>query len=265
MIPVLQKTIPFDPFDRAALPGIAPLPPEEWLHVDDAYAGQMHLREAILRTRRKDVVAVDAGAMPAAQELLVRVLEQLTRREGFARRGNVMICPDGREVSVEADDPLGSVGRLVQEDMCLLQKHGDQHVLTGAVLCFPASWSLSEKFMKPLTDIHTPVSGYDENIASRVQRLFDGVRKERPLWRRNALWYNDPALHQPRHENAPRDHVNTQTAPYLRSELQSILRLPDSDAVVFSIHTFVLARENLPDPHDRDDQNAPIANPAPNA
>jgi len=36
--------------------------------------------------------------------------------------------------------------------------------------------------------------------------------------------------------------VDIGSAPYLRSERQSILRLPDTGAVVFSIHTYVVAR-----------------------
>ena len=34
-------------------------------------------------------------------------------------------------------------------------------------------------------------------------------------------------------------------APFLRSERQCILRLPQSGAVVFSIHTYVLARADV--------------------
>jgi hypothetical protein len=75
-----------------------------------------------------------------------------------------------------------------------------------------------------------------------VQRLFDGIRSGRPLWRFNALNYADPTLHQPRSESDRRPERHDDTAAYLRSERQSLWRLPRTQAVVFGIHTFVVKR-----------------------
>jgi hypothetical protein len=168
------------------------------------------------------------------------VLEQLCSgaREHVRR-------PDGLQAAVDWTDPLGTLGRITQQDFCILQKQGAEHVLTGAVLCFPASWTLDEKIGRPLLDIHTPVVEYTAGLASRVQRLFDGVQAGRPLWRFNALWYRDPALYQPRRAHAPRAPELAEEAGYLRSELQSILRLPKTRAAVFSIHTRVLRRADV--------------------
>ena len=130
-------------------------------------------------------------------------------------------------------------------DLCLLSKRGEEHVLVGAVLCFPAGWTLSEKFMKPLVRIHAPVHAYDDGIARRVQRLFDGVQDGRPLLRYNALWYSDPVLFQPRSEDVERTRLHSEDAAFFRSERQVVRRLPESGDVVFSIHTAVVRRENL--------------------
>lgn len=240
MTPPLQSTLPYDPFTRPRLPGVQPLEIGNWLIRDEAFAAQMALRDRLLAERRGEVVALDDGAREAADELLGLVLSL-----AYPGAKDCVMRPDGVAVPVDRADPLGTLGRLVQEDLCLLQKRGDEHVLTGAVLCFPASWMLAEKFQRPLVRIHAPVPPYDANIAARVQRLFDGVRPERPLWRFNALWYEDPALFQPRSEAAPRPARRAETAAFFRSERQSILRLPDSGAVVFSIHTFVIPRDRI--------------------
>ncbi|SHI82934.1 Protein of unknown function [Shimia gijangensis] len=244
---VLQKSMPFDPSEDKPLPGIAPLAFEDWLIVDDAYACQMALRAELISESRSIVLQIDPKAQAAALELLEKCLNLLLARpeRDFECKDGIITCPDGRRVPLNQADPLGTLGLLTQEDFCILQKDGDEHVLTGAVLCFPASWALSEKFLRPLVGIHQPVDSYTDNIAKRVQRLFDGVRANRPLWRSNALWYADAILHQPRRASERRPFADPQTAPYFRSEKQSILRLPQSDAVVFSIHTFVLARENV--------------------
>lgn len=241
---ILQTRLPYDPGFARRLPGTQPFDPADWLWVDDAYAAQMALRAQLIAERRDEVLRLDPAALPAARELLDLVLKRLPR--GFDRRGGAVIRPDGPSVALDRDDPLGTLGHLVQEDLCLLQPGEAGHVLTGAVLCFPASWRLSEKFMRPLPRIHDPVAEYDDGLARRVQRMFDAIRPEQPLWRCNALWYDDPALHQPRSASEPRRLDDPARAGFFRSERQCLLRLPESRAVVFSIHTFVLARANAP-------------------
>ena len=241
MSKILQHSLPYDPMGPRALPGILPLEPRDWLIRDEAFDGQMAERDRLLRVARGDVVAMDETARPAARELLDLVLGL-----AYPGAGSRVTRPDGVTVGIERDDPLGTLGRLIQEDLCILQKTGKAsnaaHVMTGAVLCFPASWTLAEKFMAPLVAIHASVRGYDASIAARVQRLFDGVQPGRPLWRFNALWYDKPDLYQPRSINDPEVTHDEVNAPYLRSERQSIVRLPQTGAVIFSIHTYVLAR-----------------------
>lgn len=244
MTKILQTRIPYDIAAPRKLPGIQPLALDEWLIRDEAFAGQMAYRDRLLAEKRDVVLAMDETAREAALELLDLVLER-----AYPGAGDTVARPDGMVVPVDRDDPMGTLGRLVQEDFCLLQKPegAEEHVLTAAVLCFPASWTLAEKFMRPLIRIHVPVPEYDANIAARVQRLFDGVRPDRPLWRFNRLWYGDPDLHQPRREADKRPHRRAAAVAFLRSERQSLLRLPKTRAVVFSIHTFVLAREDVPE------------------
>lgn len=256
MTEILQRSVPYDVFAPRALPGILPLDINDWLIVDDAYPGQMAERARLLQQQREAVTQMDAQALGAAQELLELVLTQMASGHpgGFVidRAAGRVTRPDGGETVLDFDRPLVTLGHLVQEDFCILQKQGDEHVLTGAVLCFPASWQLTEKYMQPLTVIHVPVGSYTDDIARRVQRLFDGVRPGRPLWRFNALWYADPKLHQPRSAHTRRDERFAETAAFLRSEKQSILRLPKTDAVVFSIHTFVVARQDIAAPDQGD-------------
>ncbi len=217
------------------LPGVAPAAADDWVRVDETYARQMARREELLDRARADVLWMGADALDAAQEVLTEALAILPRL-GFAVGPEIVRCPDGRRVTLRREDPLGTLGRLVQEDICILEKRRDEHVLTAAVLCFPASWRLADKAGRPLGAIHDPVAAYDADLARRVQRLFDGVRPGRPLWRHNRLLYADPELHQP-WRSGPDD----APAAYLRSERQCILRLARTRAVVFSIHSYVVA------------------------
>lgn len=236
---ILQDKVPEGQVEVAAarLPSLRPVV-GPWLFYDAAYSAQMALRRHLLAQREADVLAqMDAG-IGAARAFLRVALEALP--DGFERRGDQVICPDGHRVTLDWDAPLRSVGEMLQQDVCILERGATEHILSGAVLCFPASWTLAQKIGKPLVRIHDPVDEYSENIATRVQRMFDGVQAGRPMWRANALRYSDPALYQPRPENDPRP-IGHATAPFLRSERQTVLRLPDVEgAVAFMIHTSVV-------------------------
>ncbi len=211
-----------------------------WIIVDDAYAAQMAERRRLLRTRRAQVMARLPEAEPAMAELLETVLRTLPSE--FLHDGDTVRCPDGRRVRVD-DTPFDVLGRILQEDLLLLERRGAEHVLIAGLLCFPASWTLAEKIGRPLARIHAPVPGYDARLAGQVQRLLDRAPGGRAMWRMNALGYADPALHQPRTEAAPKD----ETAPprYLRCERQTVLRLPVTGSILFAVHTWVVTPDAL--------------------
>jgi dimethylamine monooxygenase subunit A len=239
--PILQDRLPFlpwmDPRSRR-LPGILPVEGRDWLRVDTAYALQMALRDRLIAGQADLVHALLPEARPAADELYAATLDWLRQAQGFAVGAQSAHRPDGVEVPLDPAQPLLTLGRLVQEDLCLMQSDGGEYRLTGAILCFPASWSLAQKLGRPMTAIHDPVDVYDADMGRRVNRLFDAIRPEQPLWRMNYLTYDDFVLHQPRLEGEkrvqPTDHV------YIRSERQCLLRLPATRAVVFTIHTYVV-------------------------
>jgi hypothetical protein len=246
--PILQRHLPhaawMDP-RTARLPGILPVEGDDWLRVDDAFAGQMAERDRLLAERPDVVHAMLDRGRPAAMELLARVLDKLRATPGYRVGVTEVTRPDGVTVPLATDWPLMTLGRLVQEDLCLMEREGDEHLLSGAVLCFPASWSLAEKIGRPMTGIHVPVAHYTEDVARRVQRLFDAIRPEQPLWRMNALTYADPTLHQPRSETDRRPRPKAEERRFMRSERQCLLRLPQTQAVLFSIHTYVVRLEDL--------------------
>jgi len=247
-LPILHDRLPFhlwmDPrLDR--LPGILPLDIEDWLRIDEAYAAQMAERVRLISTIPDKVHALLPEAREAALELYTMIAARLPGL-GFRQHNGDWLCPDGRRVADDRTMPLLTLGQLLQEDFCLLQPGPEgSHLLNGAILCFPSSWTLSQKIGRSLLGIHIPVDSYDANIAARVQRLFDAIRPEQPLWRGNALDYADPALYQPRREGEIRPAGAGEKA-FIRSERQCLLRLPQSRAVVFSIHTYLVHRTSLP-------------------
>lgn len=238
--PVLQDRLPHVP-NPLDLPGTRPIPADDWLRMDQAYAGQMAIRDVLIAQDRAAVLGAIPNAAAAQAEVLELVFGQVTQWPGFETHADHVRRPDGVEVRLDGDaSPLVTAGRLVQQDLCIMQDlGGGEYGLAAALLCFPAGWTLAEKLGRPLGSIHDPVTEYTENMAKRVERLFRAVRVGQPLCRSNLLAYDSPDLFAPMREAAAR--AAPKVARYLRSERQTILRLPKTGAALFSIHTVMVA------------------------
>jgi hypothetical protein len=116
--------------------------------------------------------------------------------------------------------------------------HDDGWRLEAAVLCFPSLWVLSEKLGQPLAGIHHPVAHYADELATKVDTFFDRLsprllvgRRNFSIWPTNALWAPcrrlDPSLHE-----AP---IGDDPPLWLRSERQTLRRLPETGAILFTI------------------------------
>ena len=225
------------------LPGLNPLNPVDWLFSDDVFAKQMAYRDYLISSKRDVVFRSLAGSEAACEELLDLMVKHLVLCD-YQKTSNGIIRPDGVEVILGEDHPLIEAGRLTQHDLCIMEEDGPEHKLSAACLCFPSSWSLDEKIGRQLIKIHEPVPSYDAQIAKRVQRLFDAIRVNNPMFRVNSLIYSDPNLHQPRTMSARRK-VSNASKLWLRSEFQTLIRMPISKAVIFCIHNSIVPMESL--------------------
>ncbi len=217
-------------------PGLAQLDPSTWIETDEHYAEQMAYRDRLIADRRDVVFAETEASRPAQAELLRLLRGYLVSRSDFRMGERGVERPDGVVVWHSDEPAVMTAGRYVQEDFCILEKGKDEYVLTAAILCFPSRWSLAEKIGHPLTVIHRPVPDYTEDVAKRVNRVFDGVKVDLPLWRANWTIHNHAELHQPSGEWRREEGENEL---YIRVERQTFVRLPDTQAVVFGIRTFL--------------------------
>lgn len=237
---------PYTPFMEprtARPPGLLPLDMPEWTvrHADSD--AQMAYRRELL-ARHPDLVL---GALHEGEEPALELLEMLLAHLGDPR-------PPTLE---ERFCALTAIGRLVAEDFCLLvpDAASREYRLVGAVLCFPSRWLLSEKLGRPLTPIHDPVPGY-EGLARRVNRVFETLRAERPLVRVNWSVHPTAELFLPQSEGHKTPDAATPTAAdiaadarfFLRTERQTLVRLPRTGAVAFGIRTSVTPVERLSPP-----------------
>jgi Haem-dependent oxidative N-demethylase, alpha subunit-like len=233
--------------------GLRALEPHDWLEVGPDREHQMAERKRLLAERPVDVVAALPESTAAQRELLGILLEHLPLR--FADLwhrvcGTLVNRETGERFSADPAEPLSMIGRMVQEDFCLLQESLAGYRLTAAALCFPAHWRLSEKLGRPLDVIHEPVPGFAERLAGPVDRFFDKLQASRPVWRVNWSLVDTPELYRPPEQRGRRRTLCAERAGeqlWLRVERQTLRRLPDSGAVLFGIRTYVEALATVTD------------------
>jgi hypothetical protein len=118
----------------------------------------------------------------------------------------------------------------------MVPRDGAYH-LDAAVLCFPSHWRLAHKLGGSALDIHGPVPRYREDLAARVDRYLDRLRPDVIGARRNWSVHDSPELFAPDPPVAPRpaEPHEVGTRFRLRSERQTLRRLPRTGAVLFTI------------------------------
>ena len=212
--------------------GLNALAPADWLWRDERFAAETAHRAELIATRPDEVHAMLPGAELAAGELVDMVHEHVAQHHDSTRR----------DTGADAEAPLLALGRLAQEDFCLLAPQSDgRHALQAALLCFPAHWRLAEKLGRPLAMIHAPVPGLNARLGAAADRFLANLSVERPVWRANWSVVESPELFhpQPREPAVGLTAANAGDLLWLRVERQTLRRLPAAKAVVFTIRTLV--------------------------
>ena len=165
---------------------------------------------------------------------------------------SVAIAPEAEAAGEELAAMLGANGglegaaRSAWEDMCLLTRRPDEEIyrLAGAAVAFPTDWRPADKFGLPLAALHAPIHGYEEQLASPVDRFMAKLKPGRIYGRCN--WFVSPtselrwlAKGPPEEEFAHVTAENAGETLYVRSERQTLRKLPETGAIVFTIGIYL--------------------------
>jgi hypothetical protein len=174
--------------------------------------------------------------------------DRAARRLAFDRHPEALIVrPEAVDAACEVaamldvGGGLSDAARSCWEDLCILQPDGaGQYRLTAGAVAFPTDWRLADKMGLPLTAIHAPIHGYAEQLSAGVDHFFATLRSGQIFGRAN--WFvvaSDTWRYMPGDEPARRfAHVNAANAGetlFVRCERQTLRRLPQSGAVLFTI------------------------------
>lgn len=164
----------------------------------------------------------------------------------YRRRDDVIeMSGDGRRIAIDPADPvpLLTAARLVQDDLVLMRNGADGWTLAAAVLTAPSKWSLAEKMNRNLDGIHDNVPGYAGRMAALMVRIFDQLQPLAPVERLNWSLYDDDVLFHPETKARPKrwsgEGGNFGSDAYIRVERQTLIKLPQSGGILFTIRVYV--------------------------
>lgn len=229
--------------------GLVALDLRDWMEPDEAFASELREKNQLLAERHGEVVACRPGSEAAQREVLDLLIAHMNQchPELLGDNGtSLTVTPTGAVYRRDdwSEAAIDLAGRLVQEDFCLMAPGADGYTLEAASLCFPSRWRLLEKLGRPMSIIHDPVPGFADKLARPVDRFFDHLHADRPVWRVNWSLNDDPTLFQPvRRQETEADEAitpaNAGERLFIRCERQTLRRLPSTGWILFTIKTYV--------------------------
>ncbi len=239
----------------------APLAPEyPVVEIDEHYRDEILLKRKLLQENHSYYYAASPATATAQWEVVEKVLTglSLAHSETFhftkvnSHGSWVNKLLDEKLDFVFGDDaslplePLDWVGQQVQEDLLLLDAAS---VLQAGQLCFPSGWEIQAKFQKHFLDLHAPVPALMDPTLRAADKLIERIPIHKPIARTNwGFRITDQMDLSSRHTaqylkllEQQADNITDENAGdkiFVRSERQTLSRLPASGFVLFTIHTY---------------------------
>lgn len=228
--------------------GTRPSPLAQWLSIDLSRHLAMRAKDEVLRDHLSEAVITTAAGLAASDVLLELTLAHLSTwhtGQYSVSSESVRDCESGRSTPVDRGKPLETLARVLPQDFCVLTQVDGTWRMTAATVCFTSRWSLSSKMGLRVSEIHAPVPGYEQRVATAVDHVINRIADDQVLKRSNWTLLDTPELHLPEPAADQPRVTDIADLRWLRIEHQGLRRLPGMDAIVFTIDTRVHAVAEL--------------------
>lgn len=223
------KASPYSPKDTLR-PGLRALeaPWADWLLRSDAMDKARSLKQKVFNDNRLLAQCAVSDQLDSTRLAAIETLQMISEA---TRNSATSTSPT----------PLVAASELVGEDLVLLRQQGDDAAIICALcVCFSIG-QLDEKLGQPLSVVHGPVPG-GASLKKPLERIFAKIRPERGFSRHNFefRWSGDllhPSLSTSKEKKGQLD-AGVDLGPeriYLRTEYQTLRRLPESNHILFTI------------------------------
>lgn len=241
------RHMPYGGMHKPFAIGLSQLPLSQWLEPDDELGRYLDEKAALLKKDAENVFRADEDTLPAQREALSLISDHLAKyhADRFQRTGDRITAGSGHSVSLsdETIPPLMRAGLMIQDDLAILCKRGNEWHLAAGFIAFPSSWLLAEKAGRPMSGVHETVPGFQAGTrnAKLVERIFDNLKPDLPAERFNWSFKGSPSLAMPPLKEVDGDPfrpVRPIAANFIRVERQTLRRLPQTGAVLFTIRIY---------------------------
>ncbi|MEY9776380.1 DUF3445 domain-containing protein [Arthrobacter sp. MW3 TE3886] len=243
----------------------------EWgsrlLDIDEHYLQELKERDGVLNrdpTRMQVLPHMRPAVWDAIATLLPAMAEEHPEAMSFHREGNV--CRWGNtlqnlaiQFTIGDDDslpmsPLRFLGSQIQDDIALLDHREDALWLDAGLVTFAADWSFGFDVGMKFLEVHGPVPRvHEEHIITRAHqfllRLQPGEKYRRTNWTMTVDRRLDTSTET--YPEWAQDRATVAEDPalpdrlHLRVEVQHLIRLPHSGAVLFLVRTHLLSLSDI--------------------
>lgn len=221
--------------------GLSALDPHRWIEPDSDLVRYLAEKRDLAATRLPEVFRATDDSLAAQQECLTELVSHLeTQHAELYRRDSSLMHVTGQtlDLSDETLPPLLRAGMLVQDDLVIMMRREAGWYIAAAHLSFPSSWLLAEKFNRPMEEVHEHVPGFEGGTrnAAMINRIFDNLAPGLPAERFNwSINWKQKLFHP----ETGRDDAADPDEAVVRVERQTLTKLPDTGAIVFTIRIYL--------------------------
>lgn len=237
--------------------GLRPIRPGTWILLGTDHAGMMREKHERLTRLRPYYYRSLPESLPAQRELRELVIAHLLADHAgsFERSGSVVrsvLTGQTLELNDDSVEPLLQLSYLIEEDFMLLHAGNGIPRITAASNAYSTSGRLAASVGHDMEWTHAPVPQLTQKLGTKINRVISTIHAATPCERFN--WqvtpmasvffpHTDPhavnaaAMHRVA-EVLRDDPARAGELLWIRVERQTLSRLPDSNAVAFSLHTY---------------------------
>lgn len=241
--------------------GTAPLNEGETVvETDERYLSEIKLKRSLLEEDHRYYFDSLPESRLAQRDALEIVLNELVRHDpasfSLQKNGPCLNWHNKKlnenfEFEFKSDSafpiaPLDWVGSQVQEDLIILNPAGE--VVAGQ-LCFPSGWALHEKLGKQFLEVHGPLPEVTNPMIQSANKFLERLPVGKPFTRNNwGFRLGDQLDMSSRYSKMYREKLADELPLlsresfgekiFVRIEHQTLTRLPSSNYILFTIHTF---------------------------
>ncbi|KAH8881324.1 hypothetical protein GQ53DRAFT_702566 [Thozetella sp. PMI_491] len=236
--------------------------PSDLIIMDTNYEERILYRRGVIADNPK----IAMGTIPEGRDAVDELYTYLMRDYLPARYPSIFqIVDNGKRLNnavtqvrsplAPPADPLEAfkiLGETIEDDLFLMKETSEGHRVVAFLCCHPSGFDPSSKLGLLLKDVHTPVPSY-EKIGSSMERFFSRLEVGKSVKRVNWSITTKPVLFSPDFNHVSSDEVVNEDENIdmektrLRIELQTLTRLPETKALLFSFKTYMYPVKEIKD------------------